>query len=128
MPSSRNRRLSRSKAWRRAAVLGGVAGDLVRDGVEGQRLARVEEHEHEVGDALQPVELRGASIAQSLRRRAARDGRRAPVRLAPPPRLAARLPGPASRLPVGDAARGLRGDDPARRSSSSAASSSSSPP
>ena len=40
-------------------VLGGIAGDLVRDGVEGQRLARVEQHQHEIGDALQPVELRG---------------------------------------------------------------------
>ncbi len=40
-------------------VLGGVAGDLVRDGVEGQRLARVEQHQHQIGDALEPVELRG---------------------------------------------------------------------
>ena len=40
-------------------VLGGIAGDLVRDGVEGQRLARVEQHQHEIGDALQPIELRG---------------------------------------------------------------------
>ena len=40
-------------------VLGGVAGDLVRDGVERQRLARVEQHQHQIGDALQPVELRG---------------------------------------------------------------------
>ena len=40
-------------------VLGGIAGDLVRDGVEGQRLAGVEQHEHQIGDALQPIELRG---------------------------------------------------------------------
>ncbi len=40
-------------------MLGGVAGNLVSDRVERQRLARFEEHEHQVGDALQPVELRG---------------------------------------------------------------------
>ena len=40
-------------------VLGWIAGNLVRDGVEGQRLARVEQHQHEIGDALQPIELRG---------------------------------------------------------------------
>ena len=40
-------------------VLGRIPGDLVRDGVEGQRLARVEQHQHEIGDALQPIELRG---------------------------------------------------------------------
>ena len=40
-------------------VLGRIPGDLVRDGVESQRLARVEQHEHQIGDALQPVELRG---------------------------------------------------------------------
>ena len=40
-------------------VLGGITGDLVRDGVEGQRLARVQQHQHQIGDALQPIELRG---------------------------------------------------------------------
>ena len=40
-------------------VLGGVAGDLVRDRVERQRLARLQEHQHQIRDALQPVELRG---------------------------------------------------------------------
>ena len=40
-------------------VLGRVAGDLVRDGVERQGLLRVEQHQHEIGDALQPIELRG---------------------------------------------------------------------
>ena len=39
-------------------VLRRIAGDLVCDGVERQRLARVEQHEHQIGDALQPVELR----------------------------------------------------------------------
>ena len=59
MPSSRSSRLSRSKAWRRAACSVGIAGYLVRDGVERQRLVGVEQHEHQIGDALQPVELRG---------------------------------------------------------------------
>ncbi len=36
-----------------------ITRDLVRDGVERQRLAGVEEHEHQIRDALQPVELRG---------------------------------------------------------------------
>ena len=40
-------------------VLGRIPGDLVRNGVEGQWLARVEQHQHEIGDALQPIELRG---------------------------------------------------------------------
>ena len=40
-------------------VLGGIAGDLVRDGVERQRLVGVEQYQHQIGDALQPVELRG---------------------------------------------------------------------
>ena len=40
-------------------VLRRVARDLVRDGVEGKRLAGVEEDEDEVRDAFQPVELRG---------------------------------------------------------------------
>ncbi len=41
------------------SVLGGVAGNLVRDRVERHGLARLEEHQHQVRDALQPVELRG---------------------------------------------------------------------
>ncbi len=40
-------------------VLRGVAGDLVRDGVERQGLPGVEQHQDEVRDAFQPVELRG---------------------------------------------------------------------
>ena len=40
-------------------VLRRVTRDLVRDGVEGKRLAGVEEDEDEVRDAFQPVELRG---------------------------------------------------------------------
>ncbi len=40
-------------------VLGGVPRDIVRDGVEGQRLLRLEQDEDEVGDALEPIELRG---------------------------------------------------------------------
>ncbi len=40
-------------------VLGGIAGHLVRDGVERQGLVGVEQHEHQIGDALQPIELRG---------------------------------------------------------------------
>ncbi len=40
-------------------MLGGIAGNLVRDGVEGQRLARVQQHQDQIGDALQPIELRG---------------------------------------------------------------------
>ena len=43
-----------------SGVLGGVPRDLVRDGVERQRLRRIEQHEHEVGDALEPVELGGS--------------------------------------------------------------------
>ena len=40
-------------------VLSRVPRDLMRDGVERQGLLSVEEHEHEVRDAFQPVELRG---------------------------------------------------------------------
>ncbi len=40
-------------------VLGGIPGDLVRDGVERQRLVGVEQYQHQIGDALEPVELRG---------------------------------------------------------------------
>jgi hypothetical protein len=40
-------------------VLRGVAGDLVRDRVQRQGLTGVEEHQDEVRDAFQPVELRG---------------------------------------------------------------------
>ncbi len=40
-------------------VLGRVARDVVRDGVERQRLLRLEQDEDEVGDALEPIELRG---------------------------------------------------------------------
>ena len=40
-------------------VLHRVARDLVRDGVERQRLGGVEEHEHQIRDAFEPVELRG---------------------------------------------------------------------
>ena len=55
-------------------VLGRVARDLVRDGVEGEGLLGVEQDQHEVGDALEPVELRGGvvAIAQSLWRPDAR--------------------------------------------------------
>ena len=42
-----------------SGMLGRVAGDLVRNGVEGQRLAGLEQHQHQIGDALQPIELRG---------------------------------------------------------------------
>ncbi len=41
-------------------VLDGVARNLVRDGVEGQGLRRFQQHEHEVGDAFEPVELGGS--------------------------------------------------------------------
>ncbi len=54
-------------------VLARVARDLVRDGVEGQRLLRVQQHEHEVGDAFEPVELGGAPPSPR-----AYGGRRAP--------------------------------------------------
>ena len=40
-------------------VLSRVAGHLVRDGVEGQRLVGVEQHQDQVSDAFEPVELRG---------------------------------------------------------------------
>ena len=40
-------------------VLRRVPRDLVRDRVERQRLAGVEQHQDEVRDAFQPVELRG---------------------------------------------------------------------
>ena len=40
-------------------MLGRVARDLVRDGVEGQRLLRLEQDEHEVGDTFEPIEFRG---------------------------------------------------------------------
>ena len=59
MPSSRRRRLSRSNAWRRAACSTGIPRDLVRDGVERQGLLRLEQHEDEIGDALEPVQLGG---------------------------------------------------------------------
>ena len=39
-------------------VLRRVAGDLVRDGVESEGLAGVEEDEDEVRDAFEPIELR----------------------------------------------------------------------
>ncbi len=40
-------------------VLGGITGHLMRDGVESQWLVSVKKHEHQIRDALQPVELRG---------------------------------------------------------------------
>ena len=40
-------------------VLPGVAGHLVRNRVEGQRLAGVEQHQDQIRDAFEPVELRG---------------------------------------------------------------------
>ena len=40
-------------------MLRGVPRDLVRDGVEREGLWGVEQHEHEIRDAFQPVELRG---------------------------------------------------------------------
>ncbi len=40
-------------------VLHRVAGDLVRDGVEGEGLFGLEQHQDEVRDALEPIELRG---------------------------------------------------------------------
>ena len=75
-------------------VLIGVAGDLVRDGVERQRLARVEQHQDQVGDALQPIELRGGLHGAEPTASAGRERRRPALRLAPAPGLA---PGPAGR-------------------------------
>ena len=40
-------------------MLARIARDLVRDGVERQRLLRVQQDEHQVRDAFEPVELRG---------------------------------------------------------------------
>ncbi len=40
-------------------MFGRVARDLVRDGIEREGLLRLEQHQHEVGDALEPVELGG---------------------------------------------------------------------
>ena len=40
-------------------VLGRVARDLVCDGVEGEGLLGLEQHQDEVRDALEPIELRG---------------------------------------------------------------------
>ena len=40
-------------------VLRRVARDLVRDGVEGEGLFGLEQHQDEVRDALEPIELRG---------------------------------------------------------------------
>ena len=42
-----------------SGVLHRVARDLVRDGVEGEGLLGLEQHQDEVGDALEPIELRG---------------------------------------------------------------------
>ena len=44
-------------------VLGRIPRDLVRDGVEGERARRLEQHEHEIGDALEPSNLAGAGVA-----------------------------------------------------------------
>ena len=95
-------------------VLGGVPRDLVRDGIERQGLLRLEQDQDEVGDALEPVQLRAGAgwagvavaIGTSLRHPPGRpsrdDGRvRAPLRLASAHRLAARRRGPDRRVPVG---------------------------
>ncbi len=105
-----------------SGVLRGVARHLVRDGVEGEGLARVEQHEHQIGDALEPIELAGASIAQSLRRTPTGDGRNPPLRLASPSVLAPRPARARGDLPVGDGPAGSGRLDRANGSSSSAGS------
>ena len=93
-------------------VLVRVARDLVRDGVEGQRLLACQQHQHEVGDAFEPIEFRGAPPSPR-----AYGGRRAVIAAAHPfdwhlhVCLAARLPRPRRRLLLGrPAAHGLGGD------------------
>ncbi len=42
-----------------SGVLGRIAGNLMRNGVEGERLARVQQHQDQIGDTFEPIELRG---------------------------------------------------------------------